>query len=259
MSKGRARKRIHVIDELRGFSLLLMVVYHAFYLIGYQFDVTFCKVAYGFFSPARPFFSALFIFLCGLSCNLSHSNAKRGLLLAAVSALLSLVMWCAAWWRVIAPEGVIWFGVLHMLAVSILVYTLLRPTLRYIPPVIGLLLSAVLFALCYHIPEDMGGYFGIRGLFVAAIPAAATDHPLLYALGLCPISPCGDYFPLLPWFFCFLAGSFAGRFRTPKWAYRSRFPYFGAMGRHSLVIYLAHQPVLFLLAEVVFWFIRRFF
>ena len=115
----------------------------------------------------------------------------------------------------------------------------------------------ILFVLCYHVPFQDGGYFGIRGLFTAAVPAATVDHPLLYPLGLCPVSDCGDYFPLLPWVFCFLGGAFAGRWSFPKWTYRSRFPFFSAVGRHSLWIYLLHQPVLYLLCEVIQWLIRQ--
>ena len=263
MGNTRGRRRISLLDELRGLSILLMVFFHAFYLIGYEFDVTFCKTLYAFFSPAQPFFAGLFIFICGISCNLSRSNLKRGLLLAGAAALSSLLMWCAVWWRMVDNDSYIWFGILHLLAVCILLYALLRPTLQYLPPLLGLVLCSMLFVLCYHIPADEGGYFGIRGLFTLWVPAAATDHPLLYAFGLCPISRCGDYFPLLPWVFCFLGGSFAGvwaaRGKFPKWTYRSRFPLFGTMGRHTLIIYLLHQPVLYLLCEIVSWGIRRIF
>lgn len=260
---ARSRRRISLLDELRGLSIVLMVFFHAFYLIGYEFDIEFFQELYAFFSPAQPYFAGLFIFICGISCNLSHSNVKRGLLLAGVAALMSMVLWCAVWWRMLSPGNYIWFGILHLLAVCILLYALLRPTLKYIPPVLGFVCCLVLFVLCYHIPYDQGGYFGLRGLFTVGIPAAATDHPLLYPFGLCPVSACGDYFPLLPWFFCFLGGSFVGVWATrgkfPKWTYRCRFPWLAATGRHTLLIYLFHQPILYLLCEVIGWLIHRIF
>ena len=50
-------------------------------------------------------------------------------------------------------------------------------------------------------------------------------------------------------FFCFLAGSFTGVWakegRFPRWMYRSRLPWLSWLGRHTLVIYVVHQPVVF--------------
>ena len=53
-----------------------------------------------------------------------------------------------------------------------------------------------------------------------------------------------DYFPLLPWFFLFLTGYFLYNLRRREpldW----RLPVVTNMGRHSLLVYLAHQPVVY--------------
>ncbi|MBQ3259416.1 MAG: DUF1624 domain-containing protein [Clostridia bacterium] len=253
MAVNRPRRRISFLDELRGFAIVLMVFYHAFYLVGYTFDVEVCRVLFRFFQPAQPWFAALFVCLCGVSCHFSHNNAKRGAALLGIALLLSGVMWCAVFWRMLTPDHYIWFGVLHLLSACILLFALLRPTLKYIPAWLGLIVCMLLFVLTYHVPADSGGYFGIRGVFTLAVPLAATDHPLLYAFGLCPVTLSGDYFPLLPWAFCFFAGTFIGRWKCPKWAYRSRFPWLAAVGKHSLWVYLLHQPVLYLLCEILAW------
>ena len=258
---ARSRKRIHALDELRGFCLVLMVAFHAFYLIGYAFDVAFCRTLFDFFLPVQPFFAGIFIFLCGLSCHLSRNNLKRGVLLAGAAALLSAVLWCAVWWRMLSYDSVIWFGILHLLASGILLFCLLERVLKRIPPLVGLLCCAVLFVLCYHLSPEKGGWFGIRGWFTLYVPTAPTDHPLLYPLGLCPISPNGDYVPLLPWLFGFVGGSFTGvwaaRGALPKGLYRRRFSSLSWLGRHSLLIYLAHQPVLYVLCELISWALKR--
>lgn len=253
MSRTGSRSRVHVLDELRGFLIILMVFFHAFYLFGWEFDIPLFQEAFFFFKPVQPFFAGCFIFLCGISCNFSHNNGKRGLLLLGVALLVSMVMWCATFWKVLSPGSEIWFGILHCLAACILLFDLLQPKLKRVPAWLGLAFCAVLFAVCYHIPDEKGGYFGLTGQFVAAVPAAATDHPLLYPLGLCPISPTTDYFPLLPWFFCFLGGAFAGRWTFPKWTLRSRFPWLSFLGKHSLILYVLHQPVLFVLCKVLGW------
>lgn len=81
--------RIHFIDEVRGIDIVLMVAFHAFYTIGWLYQVEWGRTLFRFFDPVAPFFAGLFIFICGISCHLSHSNLRRGLLLAGVSIVIS--------------------------------------------------------------------------------------------------------------------------------------------------------------------------
>lgn len=260
MGHTRSHRRIHFLDELRGFCVILMVFYHAFYTVGYMFGLSFAQTLFDFFSPAEPFFAGLFIFLCGLSCNLSHNNAKRGALLLTVAAALSLVLWLGVQGGFLHRSSLIWFGVLHCLAVCILLYALLYPTIRFVPAWLGVLLCAVLFLCTYHVSPSEGGYVGISGLFRLPLPVTELNHPLLYPLGLCPVSIAGDYFPLLPWFFCFLTGSYVGVWHGsfPKWMYRCHSRVFARLGRWSLWIYLAHQPVIFGLCYLITFIIKAF-
>ncbi len=244
-----ARGRIRFLDELRGLCIVLMVFYHAFYVVGYLFDVAFARTLFNFFTPIQPVFAGVFVLICGISCHLSHSNLKRGLFLAGAAALLSLVMWCAVFWGVLDRSSYVWFGVLHCLAACILLYTLFRPTLQLIPPWLGILINAVLLFLCWHVPFDSGGYFGIDGVFQWYIPLTAPNTPWLYPFGLCPVYNASDYFPLIPWFFCFLMGSYIGvwakKGKFPKTLYRSRVPFLATIGKHTLWVYLLHQPVIY--------------
>ena len=138
-SGSRPGARIHFLDEVRGFDLILMVFFHAFYVIGYLFKYSWGAWLFQFFNPAEPFFAGLFIFICGISCRLSHSNWKRGGLLALVAVGMSLFLY------LFMREEMIWFGVLHFLAVSILLFALLRPLLDRIPPAFGAGVGLFLF------------------------------------------------------------------------------------------------------------------
>ena len=71
--------RIHILDELRGLCVVLMVVYHALYTLAASFLSPLALKLYTFFYPAEPFFAGVFIVLCGVSCRLSRNNVLRGL------------------------------------------------------------------------------------------------------------------------------------------------------------------------------------
>ena len=241
--------RILFMDEVRGFVIILLVFFHAFYTIGYLFDAAWGRELFRFFQPAEAFFAGVFIWICGVSCRLSHSNWRRGGLLLLVAAGISAVLW------IFMLSEMIWFGILHFLAVAILLFALLRPLLDRVPPLAGLIVCGLLLLLTWWVPGYREGVFGIPGIFSFPVPQALQDYPWLYPLGLSYI-PAADYFPLLPWIFCFLAGSFAGVWakqgRFPRWMYTRRVPFFSWVGRHTLVIYVVHQPVIYGICFIVY-------
>ncbi len=241
------RKRIHALDELRGFSVFCMVFYHAFYSIGVIFNVPFFTMLLNFFMPAEPFFAALFIVISGISSNLSHSNISRGAKLLCVALAVSLVTY------IVEPDFVILFGVLHMLSAAMLLYGVLQKPLSKVPTVFGMIISAVMFFATYDVSA---GYLGIKALFGIKLPPALYSTDWLFPLGFPKASfVSSDYFPLLPWIFAFLFGTFLGRYaaagRFPKFTYKKHIPFFSFLGRHALIIYVLHQPVIFGLAYLV--------
>ncbi len=234
-------RRIHFIDEVRGFDIILMVIYHAFSTAGFVFGYEWGMKLFVFFQPVEPFFAGIFIFICGISCRLSRSNLKRGGILLLIALGITLFLW------VFMPEHVILFGILHFLSVAILLFALLRPALDRIKPLAGITVCAALLLFTWWVPYYNGHLIGIKGIAVWKIPQEIIK-PWLYPLGLGYL-PSSDYFPILPWIFCFFAGSFAGVWaadgRLPEWMYRQRAPFLSAIGRRALLIYILHQPVIF--------------
>ena len=55
------KKRIYLLDELRGLAVFCMVFYHAFYSMSEFFNIAVGTKLLDFFTPAEPFFAALFI------------------------------------------------------------------------------------------------------------------------------------------------------------------------------------------------------
>lgn len=153
--------------------------------------------------------------------------------------LVSMMLYHACW------DLVFLFGVLTFLGSAMLLTGVLEPLLKKIPPAAGLAVSAVLFALTYHLDERWLGFGGLR----LALPDAWYANYFTAFIGFLPFDfYSADYFGLLPWLFLFWAGYYlhkaVGRRRMEPLR-RPVCPALGWMGRHSLLLYLLHQPVIY--------------
>jgi uncharacterized membrane protein len=92
-------------------------------------------------------------------------------------------------------------------------------------------------------------------LILFAVTWVWTENTLVKATWLWPLGfmysgfYSADYFPLMPWFFLFLLGTWLGGIireqKEDSWLYIPVHPALTWPGRHSLIIYLLHQPVLY--------------
>lgn len=241
--KKAGSRRIGLLDELRGACVLLMVVYHALYTLGYYAEWAFAMRAFVFFMPAEPFFAGVFVALCGFCCTLSRNNWRRGAQLLVIAAVISFVM------AVGFSENAIWFGILHLLAVCILLYAVVEKGLKRVPWWVGVPVCVLLAVFLWHLPvQESAGYVGFPGHPLWTVPDKVTAQVWLYPLGLGRLEgPQGDYFPLIPWAFVFFAGAFAGRLvpYLSAWCRRIHCRPLAFLGRHALVIYVAHQPIIY--------------
>lgn len=250
--KACAKKRIHFMDEVRGFAVLCMIFYHAFYLLGNFFGWQWANDFFEFFMPVQPFFAGIFIFICGVSCSLSKSNLKRGAILLAVALGFTLVT------AVIMPamgfvECEIYFGILHFLAVSILIYALLSKAIFRLSPFIGILICAVLYAFTSGIGE---GTLRYGELISVTLPESLYSGNALMILGIHSRDfASADYFPLFPDIFIFFAGVFSGIYFSmkgfPDWSREKRIPFLAFLGRNALLIYVVHMPLIYALGYVI--------
>lgn len=76
---------LFLLDELRGLAIILMVMYHMFFLLSDVFHYTAGRTLLLFFRPAQSFIADAFILICGICCRFSRLNLKRGLLLFGVA------------------------------------------------------------------------------------------------------------------------------------------------------------------------------
>lgn len=253
-------KRVVILDTLRGFAIIAMIVQHFLFDVSYIFydpsasgglltffkfcrTVTNSDILLHFLQPA---FQCLFVLISGIACRYSRSNLKRGFKACACAALLSLLT------VVILPSVnpslfsgcEIYFGILHLLGISMILWALCRKgfdrlcenkILNIAIPVI----LAVVFFVFYCV--SMGAY-NVKGLFWLGIPSLTFFS--------------ADYFPILPWTALFFIGAWIGKYihagRFPKRFYSVKPNFFGHVGRHTLIIYLLHQPVVFGICYLIF-------
>jgi len=212
-----------------------MVIFHALFLLGVVFGYTTAQRGLWLALPAQPFIAGTFILVCGICCRLSRSNLKRGLRIGLFAIGLTLGTLLIT---LIGIDQVILFGVLHFLAVTILLFCLLRNLLDKIPPLVQLSVFTALFFITWFV----------------SLPS--TNSLALFILGFqSTVWFSADYFPLIPWLFLFLAGTSIGIWAEqghfPVWFEKPRCAPLRWAGRHAIWIYLAHQPVLY--AGVMLW------
>ena len=109
--------------------------------------------------------------------------------------------------------------------------------------------------LLFLVVRDMNsGFLGFAGVPVLHLPQSWYASTLTTALGFpYPGFVSSDYFSLPPWLLLFWTGYHLYRLRPETPALPDiRLPGLMAMGRHSLVIYLLHQPVIYGLLALIF-------
>ena len=220
-------KRIWELDALRGLALLGMMGIHFVYDLVDLFGV------WNWQQPAWYLFfknnyGAVFFLISGISVTLGSHPVKRGaqvFLCGFLCTGVTLAMYLLGF----AGKGIIiYIGVLQCLGLCMMLWPLFRRCPDWALGALGLAMM-------------IAGWY---------LRTQAFPFWLLTPLGFAPYGfTSSDYFPLLPNLGYFLLGAVAG-----KRAYAGRkslFPretpplgLFRWLGRHSLMIYLLHQPVL---------------
>ena len=224
-------KRIDILDAWRSLAIVLMIIYHFLYDLAIFGVITWAQMFSTPLGILQKFICCSFIFLAGASARFSRSNLRHGIIVIAAGIIVAI--------GGTVGGQTIRFGVLQLLGWSMVIYHFAAKYLQKIPDLPLAVLSAVAFAFTRWwtgtvITESRWLYpFGLmyRGFFSA------------------------DYFPLLPWFFLFIIGTVFGgwciRHRENRLLTASVPAPLTFLGRHSLIIYMLHQPVLYGLSYIL--------
>ena len=240
MSGEGKRPHYGLLDTVRGVCILSMVAYHGMYDL---VDIFGLPSAWYTGLPGYIWQQSIcwtFILLSGMCWQLSRRHVKRGLLLVGCGAAITLITW------LVMPSQRILYGVLNLLGLSALLLIPLDKLFRKVPAWAGLGGALLLFALTKNVSR---GSLGFEGLVLCPLPEWLYATDLFAVVGFpSPGFWSTDYFPLLPWFFLFCAGYFLWSLldKSPraKELLRPGLRPLSFLGRHSLVIYLIHQPAL---------------
>ena len=238
MKKDLSR-RYGLIDTLRGFWLLNMIAFHLCYDIFVIYGYDSIWYAHTGVVIWERFICVSFILLSGISLHFSQHPFRRGIIINLAGFLITAVTFFAM------PSQVVWFGVLNLIGTAMIITAALRFLLDRINPYLGAAMSLLTFAVFYGVPHRYIGFFGWK---IWTVPAFFYRFKYAAFLGF-PSDGfhSSDYFPLIAWICIFVLGyylwSIVMRWRKEEW-FRRGFAPLSFLGRHSLLIYLLHQPVL---------------
>lgn len=236
-----SRKRVCMLDWLRGGAILLVVAYHILYDLVFMTPLS----VPAWLTPGHPAVEAVHVgFLwvlfavSGICSGYSRNLLRRGVLLYLAGFGGTVVT------TLFLPDYGIVFGVLSGFGTCMVLTALTAPLLDRIPWPILTALGVLLWLVFRTFHKD-----GVLHLGFAEVAPALPDVRYLYPLGIAhPSFTSVDYFPVIPYFFMFLAGRGlhrpVSRGSFPKWFYRSHGRVLEWIGRHSLIIYAVHQPIL---------------
>ena len=225
------KKRIWELDALRGVCIVGMICVHLLFDLWALFGILDLSRA-PVFDLFLKWGGVPFLLISGICVTFSARSVKRGALVFFFGMVCSLVTAGIYLLSFTGKSILIYFGVLHCLGACMMLWPLFRKLPTW--------------------------FLAIAGIFLIALGLYFTDHVRtdtmwLLPFGILPRSfASSDYFPLLPNLGYFLLGAVLGKTIYAK--RQSVFPrintdfflirFFSFIGRHSLLIYLVHQPLL---------------
>ncbi len=239
---SKVQTRYPLPDLLRGLTLISMILYHALWDLVYLFGI---NIPWYTQTPGYIWQQSIcwsFILLSGFVLPLGHPPVKRGAIVFLCGAVVSLVT------VIFMPQEPILFGVLTFLGSSMFFTGLLEPWLKKMPSLLMSLISFILFLITKKITRGILNF----GFTVIHLPRSLYRNLWTTYVGF-PVAGfiSSDYFPVLPWICLFLTGFFFCLYlkekNTLSFLRVGKIPWLLWIGRHSLLIYMLHQPILYLI------------
>lgn len=215
------KNRIWEIDLLRFIAIVLMVTFHLVYDLN-EFANVNVEYEFGFWYYIGAVSAILFIFVSGISSGFSRNTFRRGLKVFGFGMVITIVTYF------FDSSQYIRFGILHFLGVSMMLFPLLKKVNNWLLLIIGVFLFVV-------------------GKFIETM---TVNTVLLLPFGFMYGGFASmDYYPLFPYISYFILGILCYKLfyykRRSLFGFNFNVSLVQAVGKHSLIIYLLHQPIMF--------------
>lgn len=231
-SHRAGRQRLEIVDAVRGLAIAGVVLFHLVWDLAYLRLIP-SEVA---FNPLWLFFgrtlAGTFMVLVGVSLVLASRNGlRRRPFVRRLCVIVACALAITVATRLVFPETFVYFGILHAIAAASIVGAALLPLGAFASAAMGLVIIVL-------------GY---------TVTFATFDPRWLAWTGFALAPPfSNDLVPVFPWVgFTLLGMAFTKLALERGWTTRFEKKLEDPparslvwLGRHSLVIYLAHQPVL---------------
>lgn len=224
----RGRRRYGELDVLRTVAIVMMVLFHLVYDL-HAFGGLDINEESPFWSFIGDASATLFILLSGLSGGFSSAPVKRGFIVLLLGMGITVATY------IFMREEYIRFGILHFLGVT-------------------MILSPILFKMPSRV---LWGLVGLSSLLGFWFKGMLLKTSLLIPFGILYSGfNSMDYYPLFPYLAINVLGILIYRYvyaAGKEWAIfvKLDFALTRWMSKHSLGIYLAHQPIILLVLFTV--------
>lgn len=270
-------KRLTIVDELRGFTLISMILYHFMWDLKYIAGIRMDWYTGPFGEAWQQSICITFILISGFCFNLGKHHFRRYIEIFLAGAIITAVT------IVVMPENRIIFGILTFIGSAGLIMIVidkvhvgLENILDKMTLNLTMLIGSMMLFLAFYYINDR---FINLGFMKINMPAYLYKGYIATFIGFIdPTFYSTDYFSLLPWLFLAMAGYYLYRvmalIKYEKMDTSSadnsaermdprntsilsllmgkrRIASIDFIGRNSLLIYMLHQPVLYGITLIV--------
>ncbi len=250
---GMQKERFELLDNLRGVTLISMILYHAMWDLVYMFGV---NIPWYRSEGAYIWQQSIcwtFILLSGFCWSFGRRKLRRALEVLVVSVIISLVT------VFFMPDNLILFGVLSAIGTGMLLMIPLDKVYRKVNPYVGLVICLALFVVTRNVND---GILGFEGWKFGRLPENWYANLFTAYLGFPSDNfwSC-DYFSVFPWIFLYQTGYFLymifKRRQLLASLHMPKLPILSWLGRNSLIVYALHQPVVYMVLTIVMFLANR--
>lgn len=237
-------KRYAFLDVIRSVAIINMIIYHAIWDLVCIFGVRLQWYSSNTGYIWQQCICWNFILLSGFCSVMGKRRLKRGVTVFICGLLVSVITLVAM------PENRIIFGILTLLGSCMLIACFAENGLKRINPWVGVFVLFALFVLTKNIGN---GFFGVGNIGIE-MPEALYSNLFSAYIGFPPAEFYStDYFPIIPWACLFFTGYYLNklfcRYSLMKYLDTRHIKVFGLISRNSLIIYMLHQPVIYLILK----------